>query len=316
MKTTIIKGLKNGKEIDIPVSQLIMGSGDFLREENLEFAGAVLDRFVELGGNCFDTARNYRHSEKALGAWMDNKKNRDSLVIFTKGCHPTREFRTVNRVTAEAIRYDLDISLKTLRTDHVDLYALHRDNINYPVGAIMHELDSLVKEGRIYAIGTSNWELDRILEANQYASEHDLTPFTFNSPNLSLAKPKIPRWPDCVSANEQMVAWHQQDNMPLISWSAQAGGFFSGKFTANNTENQEMVDVFYNDENWKRYDRAIELAQKKGKTPIQIALAYVLNQKFPSCAAIGPESVEELNSSYEGSQIILSPEEMAYLDLK
>ena len=113
-----------------------------------------------------------------------------------------------------------------------------------------------------------------------------------------------------------MTSWHEKTNLPLFSWSAQAGGFFSGRFTRENKEDQEMVDVFYNDDNWERYDRAVKMAEEKGLTPIQIALAYVLNQKFPTTAVIGPENTDELISSYNGSKLLLSQKEVDWLDLK
>ncbi|MGL5152608.1 MAG: aldo/keto reductase [Clostridium sp.] len=316
MRKFIIKGFKDGKEIDIEASALLMGSGDFLRIDNMEFAAPILDKFIEIGGNIFDTARHYRHSEKALCHWMKERGNRDDLIIFTKGCHPVREFPDTPRVKPECIREDVETSLEMLGTDHVEMFALHRDDVTQPVGPIMEELDKLVKEGKVYAIGVSNWELDRIIEANDYAKEHGLTPFTFNSPNLSLAKCKIPRWPGCVSANEAMIKWHEENNMAMVSWSSQAGGFFSGAFAKDKLDNQEMVDVYYCDENWERYDRAIDLAEKLGVTPIQVALAYVVNQKFPTGAAIGPEKMEELLSSVEGSKITLTEEQVNWLDLR
>lgn len=316
MKKFVIKGFKDGKEINIEASALLMGSGDFLRLDNMEFAAPILDKYIELGGNIFDTARHYRHSEKALGHWMKERGNRDNVIIFTKGCHPVREFPDTPRVKPECIAEDIETSLEMLGTDHVELFALHRDDVTVPVGPIMEELDRQVKSGRVYAIGVSNWELDRIIEANEYAKEHGLTPFTFNSPNLSLAKCQIPRWPGCVSANDEMVKWHEDNNMAMISWSSQAGGFFSGRFNRDEIIDQEIADVYYCDANWERYDRAIKLAEELKVTPIQVALAYVVNQKFPTGAAIGSERMEELLSSYEGSKIVLTEEQMAWLDLK
>ena len=316
MKYINVTGHKSGKEIQIKCSQLVLGASDYLRIDNMDFAAPILDKFLELGGNTFDTARQYRHSEKALAEWMEMRKNREKLVILTKACHPTREEPKKARVTPQGITEDLLVSLETLKTDYVDLFALHRDDASVEVGPIMETLNEHIRSGKILAIGASNWELDRIIAANEYAEKNSLIGFTFNSPNLSLAKCQIPRWEGCVSANQEMVDWHEKTNIPLFSWSAQAGGFFSGRFTRDNFDDQEMVDVFYNDENWERYDRAIELANKKNVSPIQIALAYVLNQKFPTPAVIGPEKLEELLSSYDGSKMELTQKEVEWLNLK
>ena len=86
--------------------------------------------------------------------------------------------------------------------------------------------------------------------------------------------------------------------------------------TRDHCDDEEIRDCFYNDENWERYDRCIELANKKQKSPIQIALAWVLNQSFNIAAVIGPEKLEELDSSIEGSEIILSQDEVKYLNLE
>ncbi|WP_048627065.1 aldo/keto reductase [Listeria ivanovii] len=316
MEKIIVQGRKNGQKVDIECSNLVMGAGDFLRVDNMDFAGAVLDQYFALGGNIFDTARHYRHSEKAIGAWMETRGNRESIVIQTKGGHPVREASDVPRVTPEAIYEDISVSLEVLQTDHVELFALHRDNPTVEVGPIMEALHKEVENGRVYAIGLSNWELPRIIEANDYAMTHGLTPLSFNSPNFSLAKVNRPRWENCVSASEEMVRWHEQTNLPLFSWSSQAGGFFSGRFSEQDQSDTEMVEVYYSEANWERYKRAKELAQKKGCTAIQVSLAYVLSQSFPTAAVIGPENQVELKSSVAAASIQLTREEVAWLDLK
>jgi aryl-alcohol dehydrogenase-like predicted oxidoreductase len=316
MKNITIVGTRKLYPISLSCSNIVMGSGDFLRLDNIDFAAPVLDEYMALGGNTFDTARHYRHSEKALGKWMDMRGNRDKINIFTKGCHPIRENANQPRVTPEAIEEDLMTSLEYLKTDHVELYALHRDDPTKPVGLIMEALHKQVEAGRIYAIGLSNWELDRIIEADTYAKENGLTRLSFNSPNLSLAKPLKPRWENCVSANSEMVKWHEETRLPLFSWSSQAGGFFSGRFSPEVIVDQEIADVYYSEENWERFNRAKIVAEKKQASPIQIALAYVLNQSFPTAALIGSENKEELVNSISGSTIELTSDEIRFLDLK
>jgi aryl-alcohol dehydrogenase-like predicted oxidoreductase len=315
-QSTIIKGFKNGKEIEIVCSDIIMGSGDFLRVDNLEFAAPVIDEFIEMGGNTFDTARHYRHSETALGVWMKERDNRNNINILTKCCHPVRGALDIPRVNPEAIEEDLQESLRLLQTDHVEFLALHRDDETKPVGPIMEKLHEVVESGRVYAAGLSNWTLPRIKEAMAYCESHGLHQIAFNSPNLSLARVKIPRWPDCVSADEEMVAWHEETKLPLISWSSQAGGLFSGRFAPEVRDDEEMVAVYYSDDNWERYARAKKLAEEKGVSPIQVSLAFVLNQKFPTSAVIGSENREEMESSVAADNIKLTQDELDYLDLK
>ncbi|MCU6707498.1 aldo/keto reductase [Paenibacillus sp. J5C_2022] len=296
-----------------PVSRLMKGT-DYFFHDSYEKAAANMDAFLAIGGNSLDTAHIYcgGQSEEVLGRYMKERGNRDALVILTKGAHHDASGPRVNR---EAIASDLACSLERLQTDFIDLYALHRDDPATPVGAIIEALNEHVASGSVGAIGVSNWTWQRIQEANRYAADHGLAGFTFSSPNLSLAKANEPFWPGCVSADEETCRWHEQEQFPLLSWSSQARGFFTGRFTPEVRDNADLVRVFYSDDNWERLDRARQLAEQKGVSAIQIALAYVLNQPFPTCALIGAQTAEELRSCHEGSAITLSTEELAWLDM-
>ena len=306
MKTITIPGLTK------PVTTLIQGS-DYFRPSVYEQVCQVLDRFFAIGGNTIDTAHIYcgGESEVAIGQWMKERNNREDVVILTKGAHHDQNG---TRVNPEAISKDLFESLERLGTDYIDLYALHRDDPNVPVNVIIDALNEHIAAGRIKAIGGSNWTVQRLQEANEYAAANGLVGFTFSSPNLSLAKAKEPFWAGCVSADAADCQWHEKYQIPLLSWSSQARGFFTGRFSSNNYSNADLVRVFYSDENWERLRRAEELAKEKGVSTIQIALAYVLNQPFPSCALIGAQNEAELNSCYEGSKIVLTQEEIKWLE--
>lgn len=294
------------------VSQLIMGS-DFFHPDRIEEVSQLLDQYVAIGGNAIDTAYIYvgGNSEKAIGMWLQARNNREEMIIWTKGAHPNQDGPRVSR---EAIHEELMISLERLQTDYVDMYALHRDDPNVHVGLIIEALNEHVEAGRIRAFGGSNWTHQRLQEANDYAAKHGLQGFSFNSPNFSLAKAKEPYWTGCITADAETVAWHTETQMPLLSWSSQARGFFTGHFTREDHSNAELVRVFYNDANWDRYDRAQQMAQEKGATTIEIALAYVLNQSFPTCALVGPKNQAEMVSCLRGTQISLTAEECAWLE--
>ncbi|SFL54323.1 Predicted oxidoreductase [Gracilibacillus orientalis] len=306
MKTIQINGL------DRPVTTLIQGS-DYFKPSVYEKVCQVLDRYVAIGGNTIDTAHIYcgGESEVAIGMWLKERNNREDIVILTKGAHHDQNGPRVN---PEAIRQDLFESLERLGTDYIDLYALHRDDPNIPVSEIIDALNEHIKAGRVKAIGGSNWTTERIQAANEYAASNGLVGFSFNSPNLSLAKANEPFWKGCVSADSSDMEWHEETQLPILSWSSQARGFFTGRFTRQDRSNEDLVRVFYSDANWDRLSRAEKLADKKGVTAIQIALAYVLNQPFPTCALIGAQNEHELVSCFEGSKIELSHEELDWLE--
>lgn len=296
-----------------PVSRLMKGS-DYFFHHSYDKAAANLDAFLAIGGNSIDTAHIYcgGQSEEVIGRYMQERGNREQIVILTKCAHHDQNGPRVNK---EAIRADLTASLERLQTDYVDLYALHRDDPSVPAGEVIEILNEHVKSGAVRAIGVSNWTWQRIQEANDYAAANGLVGFTFSSPNLSLAKANEPFWSGCVSADAETCAWHEERQFPLLSWSSQARGFFTGRFSPEIRDNADLVRVFYSDDNWERFERAKQLAAKKNVSAIQIALAYVLNQPFPTCALIGAQTAEELQSCDAGSLIQLTKEELEWLDL-
>lgn len=297
-----------------PVSRLIMGS-DFFRGDNDDLVFKIVDDFLAIGGTTIDTAHVYcrGESERAIGRYIRSRGNRDKLTILTKGAHHDKNGPRVN---PEAIAADIAVSLERMSIEHIELYALHRDDPNVPVAVIVDALNRHIDAGRIGAIGGSNWSWQRLEEANDYAAKHGLAGFTFSSPNLSLAKPNEPFWAGCISVDDETAAWHEKSGLPVLSWSSQARGFFTGRFSPEVRDNADMVRVFYSDANWERLRRAESLAGEKGVSTVQIALAYVLNQPFPTCALIGAQSEAELESCRVGSQIRLTAQELAWLDLK
>jgi aryl-alcohol dehydrogenase-like predicted oxidoreductase len=297
---------------DLSCSQLILGSM-MLREEDMEFSAGLMDAFAALGGNCIDTAHVYGvSSSRSVGLWMQERKNRADIVIIGKGAHHDNKGP---RLTLAAMEQDLNETFDRMQTDYVDIFMLHKDDTNQPVGYIIESMNKQLEAGRCRALGVSNWSVSRIQEANAYAALHNLEGLLCSSPNLSLAKPNEPRWEGCISVYADDLAWHEQTQLPLLSWSSQAGGFFTGRYTPENGDS-EMIRVYYSDANWERYRRTEKLAELKGVSTNDIALAYVLNQAFPTCALIGPNSIKELHSSANALHVSLTSNEIKELDLR
>jgi aryl-alcohol dehydrogenase-like predicted oxidoreductase len=297
------------------LSRLVLGSMVFSREA-LELTYEMLDSWLELGGNVVDSAHVYGggESERAIGLWLKERGRRDDLVILTKGAHHNADRR---RVTPEDITCDLRDSLARLQVETIDLYMLHRDDPTVPVGPIVEALNEHVRAGRIRAFGGSNWSPQRLAEANAYAASRGIQGFSASSPNLSLAPPSEPVWDGCLDACDAASrAWYERTQMPLFAWSSQARGFFTGRFSPENTEDELMVRVYYTPENWERLRRATELGKKRGATANQVALAWVLHQPFPTFPLIGPRSLEELRSSVAALELSLTPEEVRWLNLE
>jgi len=302
--------------ITLPISCLTLGAGG-LSPENYQRVAELLDAFLELGGTSIDTAHIYGAggSERALGRWLSDRHNRERVVIITKGCHPIPADSPRPRVRPEALHADLTESLERLQTDSVDLYLLHRDDERMPVGPMIEALNEEWTRGRLRAFGVSNWRSGRIAAANAYALEHHLAGFVASSPCFNLMRPNGTTWPGCVFADDAERAWHTATQFPLLAWSPQAGGFLTGRYGPEDRRNADMARIYFSDQNFERLRRATELGQQKGNSPIQIGLAYVLNQPFPTAAIIGPSTVAHLRDSHAALAIELAAGETGYLDL-
>ncbi len=315
------------RHIDVagsPVSVIGLGAGTpAFTPERSDDAAALLDAFLGAGGNCVDTAHIYGFgkSEMTLGRWFEETGRRDEVFLVTKGCHPVVDPDDMfarpwlPRVTPQAIRADLDESLRRLRTDRVDLYLLHRDEESVEPGPLLEALNGEQERGRILAFGASNWSVSRVEEANRYADDHGLEGFAISSPSLSLARPTRMFFPGTLYADDSIREWHRDRQFPLLAWSALAVGFASGRLREGDPTVDDLARIYFSDDNRERLRRAEELSAVKGVPLVEIALAFVLEQPFPVTALVGPSSVGHLEESLRASEMRLTPEELAYLDL-
>jgi predicted dehydrogenase/aryl-alcohol dehydrogenase-like predicted oxidoreductase len=289
-------------------SAVAMGFEDF---RSFASGAIMLDGFWERGGNLFDTGWVYGagYTEKLLGEWLKNRGTRDEAIVIGKGAHTPLCYPDV-------IGKQLTQTLDRLQTDYLDIYFMHRDNLEVPVGEFVDAMDAEVKKGRIRGIfGGSNWSRERMDEAIAYAKKAGKQAPGALSNNLALAEMINPIWAGCIAASDDAYkAWLTKNQIPNFSWSSQARGFFTDRAGRDKRDNEELVNTWYSDKNFSRRDRAIELAKKLGKNPIHVALAYVLAQPFPSVPLIGPRTLNELDDSINAFDIKLTPEQVKWLE--
>ena len=301
MKPRAIPGLEK------PASPVALGFEFF---DDVERARPLLDAFVAAGGNLFDTAHIYGagKTEVQLGEWLAGNGMREACVIIGKGAH-TPDCRP------ETVAWQLTGSLQRMQTDHVDLYFLHRDDPDVPVGEFVDAMDAEVKAGRIRGpVGGSNWTMERMDAAIDYARRNGKQVPCVLSNNFALAEMLEPIWPGCVSSSDATWrTWLSERQVTNFAWSSQARGFFTARAGRGKTEDAEFVRTWYSDENFLRRDRAAALAEKRGCSPIHIALAYVMAQPFPSIPLIGPRTLEELADSLRALAVSLTPQDVAWL---
>ena len=307
--------------VDKPISQIALGTAYFSVAEKDHWFG-LMDRFFELGGTLFDTGRSYLGglSEALLGEWIASRGVREQVAIVTKGGHGGEAALLPDEDMEAILTREREQSLEALRTDHIDLYLLHRDNVDVPVGRIVERMNEELTGGYARAIGVSNWSYTRAQAAAEYAAAHGLTPFAVVSNNLSLAMPAEPFWPRLVSVSPEGEAWHARSGVLLLSWSSQARGFFTGRFSGEGVGtdpfSQRMVEVYGSPENAERLRRAADLGRRKGGySATQMALAWLLHKPFPLVPVIGPHTEEELLACISATRLALDADECKWLNL-
>jgi len=305
------------------MAHLVMGCDN---QPNASHAAVMWDHYFDRGGNAFDTAFVYGNGsmEKLLGHWHTQRNTRSDMVIIGKGAHTPHCF-------PDQIGPQLDVSLERLQTDYVDVYFLHRDNTDIPVGEFVDALNAEVARGRIRVFGGSNWTLPRVQAVNDYARANGKQGFSAVSNNLSLARMVTPIWPGVESSWDPAFRSYLKDSgTALMPWSSQARGFFTpwvdavlaeqGQRAGAGTRVEPTIDelqrTWFAEDNFERRRRALSLASSLGVNAINIALAYVLRQAFPVFALIGPRTLSELDSCITALALKLTATQIAWLNLE
>lgn len=306
------------------VSRIFYGTAmpPFSTEEG---GSGLLDAVYGLGITAFDTARVYGAAEKALGSWVEERGLRDQVVLLSKCAHPAPD--GIKRVSEKEIRADFAVSSKCLRTGYIDVYLAHRDDPDVPAGNVVEIFNALHAEGKIGAFGGSNWTHRRIEEANEYAYKHDMIPFSVSSPNFGLADQVRDLWGGgCVSisgpANREARAWYEKNRMPVIAYSSLGRGLFSGKVKSGRKEEAgRFMDEFAMKgyacpDNFERLKRCEELAEKRGCSVPQIAMAWLFGQSVNTFAVVSTTKPERMQENIAALDIVLGDAEIRYLDLQ
>lgn len=308
------------------LSRICLGAMDFGTKVARNQAFRILDLYIEKGGNFLDTAHIYASwvlggegaSERLLGEWLKATGMRERVFLATKGAHPPLDNMALSRCSEAEIRKDLAESLERLGTDFIDLYWLHRDDPERPVEEIIETLEELIREGLIGSYGASNWSWRQIEEANQYAHEVDLSGFTANQPGWAWAEnQQRPASMRLVYMDEETHAFHTRTGLPVVPYSPQAKGFFGKKnaeWAKGGFQGTAPLAANYDSPvNRERLLRTIELAEKKGCTANQIALAYLLCQPFPVYPIIGTGNEEHLLEAMGVVEVMLNEDDRCRL---
>ena len=310
--------------VDRPVSRILYGTAAMPFLDGGD-GNALFDDMFALGVNTFDTARNYKAAEASLGKWIDARQNREEIVILSKCGHPDDSGK--KRVTESDMREDFRTSAEYLRTDFIDIYLLHRDDPEVPVGEIVEIFNAMHEEGKIGAFGGSNWTYRRIEEANEYAYAHRLIPFTVSSPNFGLADQVRDPWGggcETISgpSHKRDREWYAMHEMPVVAYSSLGRGLFSGKMKSVDADNVDKyldavaIRGYVCAENMERLRRCEILAEKKNCLVPQIAMAYIHAKGLNCFAVVNTSSKKRMQQTIDALHIALTKEETDWLDLE
>ncbi|HEY8206920.1 MAG TPA: aldo/keto reductase [Myxococcaceae bacterium] len=315
-----------------PLPRLIVGTASLgsplpgpLASGKTQDALRHLDGLLELGCTAFETAAMYMAggTERALGEWIRSRRVAGRVTVITKGGHPNLVLGT-SRLSPKALADDLHGSLRRLGLERIDLYLLHRDDPRAPVGPIVGALAGFQREGKIAAYGMSNWSPQRLQDALVSANARGLPPLAAGSPHFSLFDWVSPPWAGCFSAagpdGRETRALHEQKQLPLLAWSPLGRGFLSKRIVPGmrpgllELEARLCLRTYGSDANFARRDRLESLAKQRGVSPAQLALAYVLQQPFPSFAIVAASTAAKMRQNIEAAELSLGESERRWLE--
>lgn len=308
--------------IDKKLSKLVYGTPQCLMEGNLDKSIDCLETAFEYGFRVFDTANGYGRAEEMIGCWLKECGHRSEVVLHDKGFNPGQKGSN-DIFSADTICEQIELSLKRLQTDHIEIYVLHRDDESKDCSEIINILNKYKNEKIIGRFGASNWSLKRIKEANLYAESSGLEGFSSCSPCYSLADFIHDPWGGSITLsgdkNSEYREWLSKRQMPVFNYSSLARGYMSGSYKTWERKPIEKVlwwapiEEYHCPGNYERLRRAEILAEKKGCGVAAVALAWLFAQPlniFPIVNPTGKRHIEEATVSFD---LKLTQEECSWL---
>jgi aryl-alcohol dehydrogenase-like predicted oxidoreductase len=304
----------------LKVAALCLGGNTFGWTTDQPHSEAVLDAYLDRGGNFIDTADVYSRwapgnsggeSETALGAWMSARKNRARVIIATKVMGPMGPGPNDSGLSRAHILEGVEASLRRLRTDYIDLYQAHWDDRETPLDETLRAFDDLVRQGKVRYIGASNYVAWRLTRALWESDRRGYVRFESLQPKYNL----VIR--DEYERELEPLCLEQQ--IGVIPYSSLASGFLSGKYRASqalpSTKRAANVQKIYMNEHGFTVLAAVEqVAHKVGATPAQVALSWLAHRPGITAPIASATSVAQLDELVGAIELKLDAELTAALD--
>ena len=305
------------------VSELCLGTMTFGGQDggHLGIAGLQQDACTDLvrtalgaGINFIDTANAYGQglSEQITGqALRDLGIPREDVVIASKFFGPMGDGPNARGTSRSHMMYSLEASLKRLQVDHIDLYQIHGFDVFTPMEETLRALDTAVRQGKVRYIGVSNWAAWQIEKALGLSARYDLARFASLQAYYTLVGRGLER---------ELAPMMRSEGLGLMVWSPLAGGFLSGKYGRDGAKDGAgRRDAFDfppvdKERGFDVIDAMRPMAEARGVSVAQIALAWLLHQDVVTSVIVGAKRPDQLADNIAATGVVLSEDDLATLD--
>lgn len=300
------------------VSPFCLGTMTFGEEwgfgSSPEASHAILDYYIERGGNFIDTANTYNrgHSEKIIGDYLaQDASRRDRLVIATKFAANMDQANPNNGGAGrKAIVSAAENSLRRLRTDYIDLYWLHWWDSFTPIEETLQGLDDLVRGGKVRYIGFSDTPAWKVAQAQTIALFRGWAPLTALQIEYSLLERTV---------EGELTPMARDLGLGITPWSPLRSGVLSGKYTRQNTSaaspgRTAWISRNLNEDAFRVVDALAGVARDAGATAAQVALAWVRSRPGVSSTILGARTIEQLRDNLAALEVRLTDAQLRALD--
>lgn len=285
---------------ELKVSAIGLGAVTFSREIDEATAFGIIDHALDRGINLIDTAEAYNKggSETVVGNWIKSRGQRDKIVLATKLLPP---------LSAERIPQAAEASLRRLQTDVIDLYQIHAFDKNTPLDESLAALSKLVDQGKVRALGCSNFAAWQLCKALWRADVQGLHRLESIQPNYNLAIRDI---------EKEILPLCADQQIGVISYSPLGAGFLSGKYSKSwsapaGTRFDIIPDhwaIYENEISMSRMEKLRAKANETGRSMVQLALAWVLGQPGMTSTLVGGRNTAQVDQAFEAISVGISEE--------
>jgi len=267
----------------------------------------IIHRALDGGINFIDTADRYGDSEDVVGEALVGR--RDEVVLATKFWGPVDDDVNHRGASRRWIVQAVERSLRRLRTDHIDLYQLHRPDPETDIDETLSALTDLVRSGKVRAIGTSSMRGSEIVEAQWISERRGFERFRTEQPNYSILDREIER---------EILPVAQRYGMGTLVYSPLAGGALSGKYRAGQSNDNFRASTgmhhFRDERRLAVIESLVALAQEVGIPLTHLAMAFTIAHPGVTSAIAGPRTMEQLEDTLAGADVSLSDDILDRID--